>query len=65
MPMLLDIKSFFLFSEQDAADKCVSVEFVLFDQSASHLSNVQENINCFARSLADLDNCSFQTFLPG
>uniref|UniRef100_A0A251J9P7 Uncharacterized protein n=1 Tax=Manihot esculenta TaxID=3983 RepID=A0A251J9P7_MANES len=48
----------------DAADKCVSVEFVLFDQSASHLSNVQENINCFARSLADLDNCSFQTFLP-
>ncbi|XP_057995967.1 uncharacterized protein LOC110635165 isoform X2 [Hevea brasiliensis] len=48
----------------DAADKCVSVEFVLFDQSASHLSNTQENINCFARSLSDLDNCSFQTFLP-
>ncbi|XP_057988623.1 uncharacterized protein LOC110659727 [Hevea brasiliensis] len=48
----------------DAADKCVSVEFVLFEQSASHLSNTQENINCFARSLSDLDNCSLQTFLP-
>ncbi|KDP22508.1 hypothetical protein JCGZ_26339 [Jatropha curcas] len=48
----------------DAADKCVSVEFVLFEQSASYLSNVQENINCFATSLSDLDNCSFQTYLP-
>ncbi|KAG8652763.1 uncharacterized protein LOC110617086 isoform X2 [Manihot esculenta] len=48
----------------DAADKCVSVEFVLFEQSASHLSYSQENINCLARSLSDLDNCSFQTFLP-
>ncbi|WCJ36381.1 hypothetical protein M5689_017585 [Euphorbia peplus] len=48
----------------DAADKCVSVEFLVFEQSSSHLSNMQENINCFLRSLSDLDNCSFHTYIP-
>ncbi|KAJ4824265.1 hypothetical protein Tsubulata_031295 [Turnera subulata] len=49
----------------DAADKCVSLEFIMFEQSSSHLENMQENVNCFVRSLSDLDNCSFQTCLPG
>ncbi|KAF9668137.1 hypothetical protein SADUNF_Sadunf15G0097200 [Salix dunnii] len=47
----------------DAADKCVSVEFVLFEQSSSHLGNFQENINSFMRSISDLDNFSFGTYL--
>uniref|UniRef100_A0A6N2KYF1 Uncharacterized protein n=1 Tax=Salix viminalis TaxID=40686 RepID=A0A6N2KYF1_SALVM len=47
----------------DAADKCVSVEFVLFEQSSSHLGNFQESINSFMRSISDLDNFSFGTYL--
>ncbi|KAL3570053.1 hypothetical protein D5086_027302 [Populus alba] len=47
----------------DAADKCVSVEFLLFEQSSSHLGNFQENINSFMRSISDLDNFSFGTYL--
>lgn len=50
---------------QDAADKCVSVEFVLFEQKSSHLCNMQEHINSFVGCISDLDNCSFQTYLPG
>ncbi|KAH7578484.1 hypothetical protein JRO89_XS01G0387500 [Xanthoceras sorbifolium] len=48
----------------DAADKCVSVEFVLFEQKSSHLCDMQEHINNFLRCISDLDNCSFQTYLP-
>ncbi|KAH0861376.1 hypothetical protein HID58_089637 [Brassica napus] len=48
----------------DAADKCVSVEFLLLDKRASHLSYTQEKTNRFLRCLSDLDNCSFQTCIP-
>ncbi|KAJ8772499.1 hypothetical protein K2173_027676 [Erythroxylum novogranatense] len=48
----------------EAAEKCVSLEFVLFEQSSNHLINFQDNVNCFMRSLSDLDNCSFRTYLP-
>ncbi|KAH9770375.1 hypothetical protein KPL71_012357 [Citrus sinensis] len=48
----------------DAADKCVSIEFVLFEQKSSHLCNMQEHINSFIGCISDLDNCSFQTYLP-
>ncbi|XWS51533.1 hypothetical protein CRYUN_Cryun12cG0184200 [Craigia yunnanensis] len=48
----------------DAADKCVSVEFVLLEQKSNHLSDIRENINTFARCISDLDNCSFQSNLP-
>ncbi|KAL5791623.1 hypothetical protein ACOSP7_000217 [Xanthoceras sorbifolium] len=48
----------------DAADKCVSVEFVLFEQKSSHLCDMQEHINNFLSCISDLDNCSFQTYLP-
>ncbi|KAK9278847.1 hypothetical protein L1049_028426 [Liquidambar formosana] len=48
----------------DAAEKCVSVEFVLLEQRSSHLSDMPENINIFVRNICDLENCSFQTYLP-
>ncbi|KAK6262052.1 hypothetical protein QUC31_007868 [Theobroma cacao] len=48
----------------DAADKCVSVEFVLLEQRSNHLSDIRDNINSFARCISDLDNCSFQSYLP-
>ncbi|KAK2662180.1 hypothetical protein Ddye_000754 [Dipteronia dyeriana] len=48
----------------DAADKCVSVEFLLFEQKSSHLCEIQEHLNTFLRCISDLDNCSFQTILP-
>ncbi|XP_024170125.1 uncharacterized protein LOC112176438 isoform X1 [Rosa chinensis] len=47
-----------------AADKCVSVEFLLFEQKSAHLSNVKENIKSFVTCISELDNCSFQTCLP-
>lgn len=50
---------------QDAADKCVSVEFILLEQRSNHLSDIRENINSFSRCISDLDNCSFQSYLPG
>ncbi|KAM7266172.1 hypothetical protein ACFE04_004069 [Oxalis oulophora] len=48
----------------DAADKCVSVEFVLFEQKSNHLINMQESIHSFQRCISGLDNCSFRTYLP-
>ncbi|KAF5731020.1 hypothetical protein HS088_TW19G00623 [Tripterygium wilfordii] len=47
-----------------AADKCVSVEFVLFEKRSGHLTDVQESINSFSRSISELDNCSLQMCLP-
>nr|XP_017188873.1 uncharacterized protein LOC103438757 isoform X1 [Malus domestica] len=47
-----------------AAEKCVSVDFVLFEQRSSHLSNTKENFNNFQTCISDLDNCSFQAYLP-
>ncbi|XVF54813.1 hypothetical protein PTKIN_Ptkin05aG0211900 [Pterospermum kingtungense] len=47
-----------------AADKCVSVEFILLEQRSNHLSDIRENINSFSRCISDLDNCSFQSCLP-
>ncbi|GAV92676.1 hypothetical protein CFOL_v3_36126 [Cephalotus follicularis] len=48
---------------RDAADKCVSVEFLLFEQKSSHLNDMQESSNSFVRCISDLDNCSFRTYL--
>ncbi|XVE63804.1 hypothetical protein DITRI_Ditri07aG0049700 [Diplodiscus trichospermus] len=48
----------------DAADRCVSVEFVLFKQRSNHLCDIRENINNFARCISDLDNCCFHSYLP-
>ncbi|KAJ9687797.1 hypothetical protein PVL29_013842 [Vitis rotundifolia] len=48
-----------------AADKCVLVEFVLFEQKSSHLSDIPDNIDNFVKQIHDLDNCSLQTYPPG
>ncbi|KAK7839982.1 hypothetical protein CFP56_017295 [Quercus suber] len=51
-------------SLMDAADKCVSVEFLLFEQKSGHLTDTLQNVSNFLRSISDLDNCSLQTYLP-
>ncbi|KAL1814526.1 hypothetical protein ACET3Z_017100 [Daucus carota] len=48
----------------DAADKCVSVEFVLLEQKSSHLSDLPETINKFDKQISELENCSFRAFFP-
>ncbi|WOG99333.1 hypothetical protein DCAR_0518681 [Daucus carota subsp. sativus] len=48
----------------DAADKCVSVEFVLLEQKSSHLSDLPETINKFDKQITELENCSFRAFFP-
>ncbi|KAA8540588.1 hypothetical protein F0562_024493 [Nyssa sinensis] len=48
----------------DAADNFVSVEFILLEQKSSHLGDIPENINNFVKHICDLENCSFQTYLP-
>ncbi|KAI4343529.1 hypothetical protein L6164_010868 [Bauhinia variegata] len=47
----------------DAADKCVSVDFALFQQKSSHLIDMGEIVNNFHRCISHLDNCSFQTYI--
>ncbi|KAE8123753.1 hypothetical protein FH972_018687 [Carpinus fangiana] len=59
-----DVDSIMRKSLTDAADKCVSVEFLLFEQKSGHLTDTQQNMNNFFRYISDLDNCSFQTYLP-
>ncbi|KAL2478977.1 hypothetical protein Fot_47991 [Forsythia ovata] len=48
----------------EAADKCVSVEFVFLEQNSSHLGDSTENINNFIKQIGCLENCSFRTYLP-
>ncbi|KAK3017844.1 hypothetical protein RJ639_004536 [Escallonia herrerae] len=48
----------------DAADKCVSVEFLLLEQRSSYVGDLPENINSFAKDICELENCSFRTYLP-
>ncbi|KAK7399307.1 hypothetical protein VNO78_10488 [Psophocarpus tetragonolobus] len=51
-------------SLMDAADKCVSVDFAVFQQKSSHLIDTRENINNFRCCISHLDNCSVQTYIP-
>lgn len=51
-------------SLQDAADRCVSVEFVFVEQKSSQISDILENINKFRGQIRDLENCSFNSYLP-
>ncbi|XP_028786754.1 uncharacterized protein LOC114742692 [Neltuma alba] len=48
----------------DAADRCVSVDFAVFQQKSSHLTDTRENINNFRRCISHIENCSFQTYIP-
>lgn len=54
-----------LFAGQDAADKCVSVEFVFLEHKSSHLGDMAENITNFVKQIGDLENCSFRSYLSG
>ncbi|XP_057948272.1 uncharacterized protein LOC131143927 isoform X2 [Malania oleifera] len=51
-------------SLMDAADKCVTVEFVLLEQKSSHIGDVLDGVNNFIKHISDLENCSFQICLP-
>ncbi|OVA09738.1 hypothetical protein BVC80_9101g277 [Macleaya cordata] len=48
----------------DAADKCVSVEFVLLEQEFCQPNNMSEDVQKFINSISDLENCSLRTHLP-
>ncbi|KAF8400107.1 hypothetical protein HHK36_015982 [Tetracentron sinense] len=48
----------------DAADKCVSVEFVLLEHESSQHKDISENIKEFVSSICDLENCLLRTCLP-
>ncbi|PHT29301.1 hypothetical protein CQW23_31103 [Capsicum baccatum] len=48
----------------DAADNCVSVEFVFLEQNSSHLVDTPGSINKFLKQIGDLENCSFQNYIP-
>ncbi|KAD4585559.1 hypothetical protein E3N88_23160 [Mikania micrantha] len=48
-----------------AAEKCVSVDFVLLEQVSSGVfSDISESINSFSKNICDLENCSFRNRLP-
>ncbi|XP_058226553.1 uncharacterized protein LOC131335281 isoform X2 [Rhododendron vialii] len=48
----------------EAADKCVSVEFLLLEQQSSHLGDLSETISNFVKHISDLENCSFRAYMP-
>uniref|UniRef100_A0A7N0RB34 Uncharacterized protein n=2 Tax=Kalanchoe fedtschenkoi TaxID=63787 RepID=A0A7N0RB34_KALFE len=48
----------------EAAEKCVSVEFLLLEQKYGHLFPLSDNMNNFVKQICDLENCSFNTCLP-
>ncbi|KAI3898311.1 hypothetical protein MKX03_002968 [Papaver bracteatum] len=48
----------------DAADKCVSVEFILLEQESCQPKSMSEDVQKFSNSISDLENCSFRTYLP-
>ncbi|KAK2987709.1 hypothetical protein RJ640_030296 [Escallonia rubra] len=48
----------------DAAEKCVSVEFLLLEQRSSYVGDLPESINSFVKDICELENCSFRTYLP-
>ncbi|MCL7041613.1 hypothetical protein MKW94_007474 [Papaver nudicaule] len=48
----------------DAADKCVSVEFILLEQESCQPNSMSEGVQKFSNSISDLENCSFRTYLP-
>ncbi|XP_033516028.1 uncharacterized protein [Nicotiana tomentosiformis] len=48
----------------DAADNCVSIEFIFLEQNSSHLADTPGSINKFLKQIGDLENCSFQNYIP-
>ncbi|KAJ7957142.1 Sperm protamine like [Quillaja saponaria] len=58
-----DVDSVMQRALMDAAEKCVSVEFLIFQSKSSHLTDMRENINNFRRCISHLENCSFHTYI--
>ncbi|XP_016496521.1 uncharacterized protein LOC107815455 isoform X4 [Nicotiana tabacum] len=48
----------------DAADNCVSIEFIFLEQNSSHLADTLGSINKFLKQIGDLENCAFQNYIP-
>ncbi|XP_042496325.1 uncharacterized protein LOC122075390 isoform X2 [Macadamia integrifolia] len=48
----------------DAADKCVSVEFLLLEQELNLENDFSGKIKDFINGISDLENCSLQSCLP-
>ncbi|PIA40662.1 hypothetical protein AQUCO_02400017v1 [Aquilegia coerulea] len=47
----------------DAADKCVTVEFMLLEHDVCLLNDTSPNVQQFMNSISDLENCSLRTYL--
>ncbi|XP_047328128.1 uncharacterized protein LOC124931656 isoform X2 [Impatiens glandulifera] len=47
----------------DAAEKCVSVEFLLLEQKSCRTLAINEKINNFVDQICDLNNCSFCPYM--
>nr|GEY47323.1 26S proteasome non-ATPase regulatory subunit 9 [Tanacetum cinerariifolium] len=63
--LLEDIDSVTKIALLDAADKYVSVDFVLLEKVSSGPSSLSESIDNFNRNICDLENCSFRNHLLG
>nr|GEZ53015.1 ferritin-3, chloroplastic [Tanacetum cinerariifolium] len=63
--VLEDIDSVTKIALLDAADKCVSVDFVLLEKVSGSRSSLLESIDNFNRNICDLENCSFRNHLLG
>nr|GEZ44745.1 ferritin-4, chloroplastic-like [Tanacetum cinerariifolium] len=61
--VLEDIDSVTKIALLDAADKCVSVDFVLLEKVSGSRSSLLESIDNFNRNICDLENCSFRNHL--
>ncbi|KAK6930399.1 hypothetical protein RJ641_004493 [Dillenia turbinata] len=48
----------------DAAENCISIEFVFLEPRHSHLCDLSASSNTFIQQITRLDNCSFQTYIP-
>nr|GEV03924.1 sperm protamine like [Tanacetum cinerariifolium] len=61
--LLEDIDSLTKIALLDAADKCVSVDFVLLEKVSGGRVALSESIDNFNRNICDLENCSFRNHL--
>ncbi|CAA6659693.1 unnamed protein product [Spirodela intermedia] len=46
----------------EAAERCISVDFVVFEQDQFH--GFSEKLDKFVNSITDMENCIIQTFVP-
>ncbi|XP_077227528.1 uncharacterized protein LOC143860655 isoform X2 [Tasmannia lanceolata] len=48
----------------DAAEECVSVEFVLLEPEASQVEDMSEYVKEFTNNISDLENCLLRRYFP-